>query len=222
MTALVRQRGATDGAWHADVVQLLDEHHLVAASSSPSRRVRFASSLAGFLNGMRDSEVCTLHGGSITDLDSFCVQIERAVPGPVLERRIDGPRGLTALLRHRETFPGRGASKFRFYVWHDADVLLATDEHLFGRLVDTLAGVAAEAEFASDDMLFIQRVIFVGGEDLERYAERAEGQMRSWYDDGSGVPFWRVVSGLDAPPVLRLSIDRVMTGSPVRLAVQVR
>jgi len=85
------------------------------------------------------------------------------MPGPRLERRIDGGRGVTGLLRSRETNPGRPACKFRFYIWHDADVLLGENEALFGRLVDAMAGVAAEAEYVSDDLLMIHRTVFVGG-----------------------------------------------------------
>jgi hypothetical protein len=56
MTALTRQRGRPEAAdWHADVVQLLDEQHLVAVSPSLPRQVRFAASLAGFLRGLRET-----------------------------------------------------------------------------------------------------------------------------------------------------------------------
>jgi hypothetical protein len=144
-------------------VQLLDEAHLVAISAAPRRRMHFAGSLGQFLQGLRDAEVCTLYGRFITDLDSFCYQLERAVAGPAVERRIDGLRGVTSLLRSREVFRGRPASKFRFYIWHDADVLLGENEALFGRLVDAMAGVAAEAEYVSDDLLMIHRTVFVGG-----------------------------------------------------------
>jgi hypothetical protein len=221
MSALTSQRDHANPAlgWHADVVQLLDEHHLAATSSSPARRIRFASALAGFLHGLRDAEVCALHGRGITDLESFCLQLERSIPADRdLERRIDGPRGVTALLRHREVYRGRPASKYRFYLWHDADTLLAADECLFGRLVDAIAGIAAEAEYVSDDMLLIHRAVFVGGAELERYAHRPDGQMRAWYDDGSGEPFWRVVAGLDAPPVLPFSIDRLFAPGVPRAA----
>lgn len=208
MTALTRQRGRPEAAdWHADVVQLLDEHHLVAVSPSVPRQVRFASSLAGFLHALRDAEVCPIHGRTVRDLDSFCAQLERLIAGPMLERRIDGPCGVTSLLRHRETWPGRPAAKFRFYLWSDADVLLGHDEHLFGRLVDALAGVAAEAEYSSDDLLFIQRAVFIGGAELRRYWECADGQFRAWYNDGAGRPFWNVVTGLGGPPIQPLSLD---------------
>ena len=170
--------------------------------------MHFAGSLGQFLQGLRDAEVCTLYGRFITDLDSFCYQLERAVAGPAVERRIDGLRGVTSLLRSREVFRGRPASKFRFYVWHDADVLLGENEALFGRLVDAMAGVAAEAEYVSDDLLMIHRTVFVGGPRLLEYAEREQGQFQSWARDGADTePFWEMVTGIERPPVETYLID---------------
>jgi hypothetical protein len=210
MSALIRQPETPFSAanWQPDVVQLLDEHHLVATSDSARRRMHFAVSLGQFLQGLKDAEVCTLYGRYITDLDSFCHQIERAIPGPAVERRIDGPRGLTSLLRSREVFRGRPASKFRFYIWHDADILLMKDEMLFGSLVDALAGVAAEAEYVSDDLLLIHRSVFVGGPILAAYANKAGGQFQSWAVDTIGAePFWKVVTDVEKPPVMTYQID---------------
>src|SRR5690606_13649840 len=109
MSALIRPSDSPFGLvnWQPDVVQLLDENHLVALSDAPRHRMHFAVSLGQFLQGLKDAEVCSLYGRFITDLDSFCYQIERAIAGPPIERRIDGPRGVTALLRSRETFRGR-------------------------------------------------------------------------------------------------------------------
>jgi hypothetical protein len=191
---------------------LLDEHHMSAWSIAPSRRVRFAVSLAQFIQAQRDTEICSLYGRHIIDLDSFCYQLERAIPGPGLECRIDGPNGVTSLLRTRESFPGRPATKFRYYLWHDADILLRHDRGLFGRLVDAIAGVAAEAEFASDDMLLLHRTVFVGGPALNDYANDKHSQFNEWFDDGLGEPFWKVVTDIDRPPVLRFSIDQLVAG----------
>jgi hypothetical protein len=193
--------------WQPDVVQMLDESHLVAVSASARYRTYFAVLLGQFLQGLQDVEVCTLYGRFITDIDSFCYQLERTIPGPLLERRIDGPHGVTALLRSREVFRGRAPNKFRYYVWHDADILLANDQPLFGRLVDAIMGVAAEAEYVSDDVLLIHRGIFVGSPDLDSYARLGEGQFRSWAKDSFGDPFWQIVTGIDLPPVSRFLID---------------
>jgi hypothetical protein len=216
MSTLARQSESPFATeeWQADVMQLTDEHHLVAWSSLPRLRVHFAVSLAQFLESQRDTEVCVFYGRHITDLESFCHQLERTVPGQTLERRIDGPRGITSLLRSRQTFRGKPASKWRFYIWHDADVLLRHNHKLFGRLVDAMAGVAAEAEYASDDLLFIHRAIYVGGPALDVYAEDERGQFRSWATDEYDEPFWKVVTGLDQPNFLRFRIDLLNTPSP--------
>jgi hypothetical protein len=210
MSALTRQAESpfVVANWQPEVTQLLDEHHLVALSDSPRRRMHFAVSLAQFLQGLRDAEVCSLYGRFITDLDSFCHQLERTIPGPFLDRRIDGPRGVTALLRSREVFRGRPACKFRFYIWHDADILLRENEILFGQLADALAGVAAEAEYVSDDLLLIHRAVYVGGTALGDYADNPAGQLQVWCPDEADIePFWQLVTGIERPPVIRYQID---------------
>jgi hypothetical protein len=212
MSALIRQPESSFRVrdWHAEVLQRLDEAHLVAVSDVPARRVEFAAGLARFLAGMRQVEVCPLYGQSITDLETLCQQMERALPGPRLERRIDGPRGLTSFLRQRTEGAGRPAAKFRYYLWHDADVLLQRSRPLFAKVADMLAGVAAEAEYASDDVLLIHRGVFVGSSLLELYAGDQRGQFRSWLGDGLGEPFWQVVTGLDEPPFTVLRIDSLV------------
>jgi hypothetical protein len=212
MTALTRQIDAPFAAinWQPNVVQLLDEQHLIAISESPRMRMHFAVSLGQFLQGIRDAEVCTLYGRFITDVESFCYQLERAIPAALVDRRVDGPRGLTSLLRSRRIVRGRPSSKFRYYLWHDADVLLSENETLFGRIVDAISGVAAEAEYASDDLLLIHRAVYVGSPLLAAYADRSESQFQAWaadneYDD----PFWQVVTGLERPPFSRFLIDEL-------------
>ncbi len=193
--------------WEPDVGQMLDEHHLTAWSDLAGRRLQFAVGLGQFLGAQRDTEVCPFYGRYITDLESFCHQLERAVPGPSLARRISGPGGITDLLRTRTSHKGRPASKFRYYIWHDADVLLQRDRALFGQLVDALAGVAAECEYVSDDLLIIQRSVLVGGAAISEYCKDPKGQCRSWFDDGMGEPFWKVVTGIDAPAFNSYPID---------------
>jgi hypothetical protein len=210
MTAITRQSEApfTIVNWQPDVVQLLDEQHLIAVSESPRRRMHFAVGLGQFLQGIRDAEVCTLYGRFITDVDSFCYQLERAIAGPAVERRIDGPRGLTSLLRSRRIVRGRPPTKLRFYIWHDADVLLSEDESLFARIVDAVSGVAAESEYASEDVLLIHRAVYVGSPILSAYADSVEGQFQSWASDSEyDDPFWKVVTGLERPPFARFPID---------------
>lgn len=163
--------------------------------------------MSQFLGAQRDAEVCPFYGRYISDLDSFCHQLERTIAGPTLTRRIDGIDGVASLLRYRTSVPGRRASKFRYYVWHDADQLLKADRSLFGRLVDAMAGVAAESEYVSDDLLLIHRTVFVGGRALMDYFEDEDGQFKSWWKDEFGEPFWQVVTGIDAPRCTTIEID---------------
>ncbi|HYF13539.1 MAG TPA: hypothetical protein VD971_00555 [Phycisphaerales bacterium] len=217
MSVLPRQPGAPIllADWQPEVTQLLDEHHLIAWSEFPQRRTQFAVSLGQFLGSLRDADVCVLYGKYITDLESFCYQLERAIPGPALMRRVHGPGGIVSLLRERATVRGRAAAKFRFYVWHDADVLLRSDHVLFGQIADALAGVAAEAEYVSDDLLLIHRTIFVGSSLLEVYAEDPAGQFQNWARDDHDEPFWQAVTGIAQPPFMRYPIDTVGPIMPV-------
>lgn len=201
-------------SWQGEILQLLDEHHLVAWSDDDERRLRFATQFGRFLQAQRDTEVCLLYGRTITDIESFCYQLERTLPVGRAERRVDGTRGVTGALRTRADLPGRPATKFRYYLWHDADVLLKHNPVLFGRLVDAMAGVAAECEYVSDDVLLLQRSIFVGGALLDRYADNPRGQFRAWFDDGKGEPFWQVVTGIESPSFLRYQLDLLAAVDP--------
>ena len=211
MGALTRQPDSPFSVpeWQPEVTQLLDEHHLVAWSTNTRKRLHFAASMSQFLGGIRDAEVCSFYGRFITDLESFCCQAEQAIVGPALERKIDGPGGVASLLRYRQEFRARPVSKYRYYIWHDADVLLRQDRKLFGRIVETLAGVAAEAEYASDDVLLLHRTIFVGGPALDLYAEDPRGQFQHWSIDEHPEPFWQVVTGIEKPPMLRYQVDQL-------------
>lgn len=212
MTALARQPGSSLAIeWQPDAIRLLDEHHLIAVSDSPVRRGAFTASLARWLSGLRDAEVCTLRGRAITDLASFCTQLERSLSEPEgqpIDRRIDGARGITTLLRTRTA--GNGRTKFRFYIWQDADVLLQEDPVLFGRLVDALAGIAAEAEHADDDLLLIHRAIFIGSEALACYADDPDGQFQAWARDGRyEEPLWQAITGIERPDFAQYPIDEL-------------
>lgn len=192
--------------WPVDVLQLLEEHHLCAWSTLPARRRKFGVDLAWHLAALAETQVCVLDGARITDLPSFCNQLERSIGFDRIERRIDTPMGVVGALRRRHTPRGEKPIKRRYYLWLDADVLLRRDHQLFGRLVDAIAGVAAEHEFANEDLLLLQRAVFVGGPSLDMYAEDPRGQFRSWWSDAGEDPLWRVVTGVAAPRLLRYQI----------------
>ena len=191
-------------------VALLDERHLSVWSHAQARKSQFAASLAQFLGSQRETDVVPLYGRYIGDLESFCHQLERSIPVPRLERRLDGTDSVTEALRSRQTLRGRSVARSRYIVWNDADVLLREDRDLFAKLVDAMLGVCAEAEYASEDLLLIQRCVFVGGPALADYAEDAAGQFRAWLPDGLGDPFWSLVTGVPAPDVQCMHIDALM------------
>ncbi|MBC7834580.1 MAG: hypothetical protein H7Y88_05705 [Phycisphaerales bacterium] len=212
---LVAPAPRCSNAWRVEIAQLLEEHHLVAWAHSARERLTFGADLATYLTSMADTEVCRLDGKYITDLESFVHQLQRVVHGPVMRLEIDGPRGVVAQLRRRDLAgpPGR-ALKRRYYIWQDADMLLRKDHRLFGKLVDALLGVAAEAEYASEDLLLIHRAVFVGAPSLDMYAEDNRGQFASWATEAGEEALWEVISGVERPPVLRFKIDRELCGSP--------
>jgi len=203
--------GAPIRGWQAELTRVLDEHHWVARSSQSGERASFAAGLASFLAGLDDTQVIPIYGRNATDLETLCYQIERSIPGDgPMRRRVDGPAGLVSRMRSQPVIPGRPPLRLRYFVWHDPDELIQNDPALFGRVADAIAGVAAEAEYASDDLLLITRAVYIGGKTLLEYAEDESGQLRSWLADGADEPFWRTVSGLDAPPVLTGPIGRLL------------
>jgi len=197
-------------SWQAEMGQLLEEHHVVAWSPVPRNRAVFGAEMAAYLRGLRDTRVCEIDGRAVTDLAGFCAQLERGLEGPVLARDIDGPDGVVALLRHDGREDAGPATKRRFYIWHDADVLLRHDHVLFGRLVDAVLGVAAEAEYASEDLLMLHRALFIGAPSIDLYAEDGRGQFSAWAAEGDEEPLWGVISGVARPPILRVKIDGQM------------
>ncbi|MEO1007166.1 MAG: hypothetical protein AAFX79_01205 [Planctomycetota bacterium] len=198
------------GQWQADVAALTDESHLVAWSAHPRYQIDFATSLGQYLQAQRHTEVFCFRGRHITNLESFCEQLERGVPGPTLARRVNGPRGVVSLLRGRDPAHCGPASRYRYLLWDDADVLLRQDRTLFSELVDAIIGVAAESEYVSDDLLLLQRAVFVGGLPLKQYADDEDGQFRIWLPDAFDEPFWQVVTGIDGPSATAFNIDRLI------------
>lgn len=199
-------------AWQPDVLALLDEQHIVACSDHDRSRNGFSASLQQFIGSQRDTDCCVLYGRFADDLDSFCHQLERVLPGPRLARRVHGPGGVADLLRSRQTFLGRAATKFRYIVWNDADTLLDRDPALFAELVETFAGVAAEWEYITDDMLLVQRLLVVGGPSLDAFASDPAGPMSVWRRDASGTSFWEIVTGQAQPRFARFDIDAQLGG----------
>ena len=194
--------------WPIEVARLLEEHHLCAWSESARQRDRYTTDLASALAKLDDTDVCTLDGTRIRSLDGLCEQLESALGVGRVECSIDGRAGVVWALRRRPQSDVTPAIKRRYIIWHEAHVLLREDPVLFGRAVDAIAGVAAEHEFFSDDVLLIQRGVFVGRPALDVYAEDPRGQFRAWFREGTEMPLWRIVSGRPAPKVARWRIGQ--------------
>ncbi len=201
--------------------ELLDEHHLVAWTRKAASAERFGIDLGAFLKNFGDTQVCSIAGWLVRDLDSFCKQLEIGLARsagveawPTISRRIFGRGGVVTHLRQRGIHGEdvhHVASKRRYYLWRDADALLRTDERLFSELVDALTGVAAESEYSSEDLLFIQRTAFIGGPALNTYADMPQGQFRTWLEDSSEdrrshAPLWSISTQGAAPRFARLSV----------------
>jgi hypothetical protein len=196
--------------WQLQVLQLLEEHHLCAWSIDRARRRKFVNDLAWHLRALHETQVCVLDGARIIDLPSFCSILEKSLGFGRIERSIDSPLGVVGTLRRRPTPKNSDPIKNRYYIWSDADVLLRRDPALFGRLVDALEGVAAEDEYVSEDLLLLQRAVFVGGPSLDVYADDPRGQFRQWWSDRGEPPLWRVLTGVPAPKLLSRDIAKLM------------
>lgn len=197
--------------WEAEVARLTETRHLAAWSDDPEERVLFAARLGALWQGQTGVEVVRLFGRAIRTIDDLCGQLERSIPAAhAMRRQIGGRHGFSARLRERIDLPGRGLTQFRYIIWHDADELIEDDPGLFAAAADAISGVAAESEFVSDDLLMLTRAVYVGGAPLAGLGDDPAGPLRSWQHDGVSEPFWRVVSGLDRPPVLAAPIGRLL------------
>lgn len=210
MALIARERLPFAGpAWATDAAQLLEERHLVAWSASAPARGQFVRQLTSYLSSLADTETVVIDGSRVESFDQFARQLgvdADDMPGSGMgeEQSV-----IDALRRRRLGRAGR-PFKRRFIIWNDANATLARSAPLFGRLVDAVLGVAAEDEYASEELLLIQRAIFIGSAALDVYAEDPRGQFRSWLADGHSPALWHVVTGLDKPAVLSRSIERLV------------
>ncbi len=196
--------------WQPEVLAKLDTHHIAAVTNDLRARTRFAANFQRFLATQPHTETCILHGRSILDLEGLCAQLERLIPTEELARTIDGPKGIASLLRTHPATPGHTPIRNRYFIFHDADVLARLNPELFGRIVEVFAGVAAELEYAATESILIQRCLYLGGQPLEDEARRHDSRLHTWTDDGPGIPFWSLVTGLDSPNTTLCSIDALL------------
>ncbi len=196
--------------WQPEVLARLETHHIGGWSPDGGLRARFGAQLQQFLAAQTGTEVLVLHGRAIMSLEDLCAQLERLIAVERLARTIDGAGGVAALLRSRSTPAWASAARQRFFLWHDADMLLRRDPGLFGRVVEVIAGVSAELEYAGDARLLIQRCVYLGGALLADEVRDPGSMFNRWGDDGPGVPFWSLVSGEPRPMTALCSIDEIM------------
>lgn len=200
--------------WPDEVIQLLDDHHLVVVSDRPATGERFGEMLIRRMNQMSETQVVVLDGEAVTDVPSFCRLVELQTLTRPQRKQMPQTRNfwrdahsVINVLRQTGSAEGRGGStKHRYFIWHKADALLKRDPALFGHLVNALFGVAAEQELIAPDSLVIQRVVFIGGEPLAKYAEDPESQFNRWLDE-EGSPLWEVASMLERPPVVTYRLE---------------
>ncbi len=196
--------------WQPEMLVRLETHHVAAWSTDSALRTRFGVSLGQFLGAQTGTEVCVLHGRSIFDLEGLCAQLERLIPTETLARTVDGPKGLASILRSYGGGHPRTSIRQRFFLWHDADVLLRHNPELFGQVAEVIAGVSAELEYTCNGALMIQRCIYIGGHRLAQMARDANSMLNRWADDGPGVPFWSLVTGEESPMTTLCSIDSLI------------
>lgn len=192
--------------WQLEAGQMLEEHHVCAFSADSRQRERFSIDLGTSLAKFDHTDVCTIDGARVTDLASLARSLEECLGVGRIDRSIDGDSGIVEALRRRPAAFGSTAARRRFIIWHEAHTLLAADPRLFGRAADALMGVAAEHEFCSDDVLLIQRAVFVGRPALDVYAEDSASQFNRWFAERGETPLWRVLTGRKAPRVARWRI----------------
>lgn len=195
--------------WSDEIVQLLDEHHLVVLADTAVVRDQFADGLSQRLAAMADTQVIDLHGRGIRDVPAFCSDLERQLTNERADGGKAGPpkawwRDIMSVIAALRTPTG---ARRRYIIWRDADAMLESDVKLFGQLVNALLSVAAEHEHVSLELLVLQRAVFIGGPKLGAYAEDSTGQFCRWLDDAPDSPFWEVVSVIDRPPVLTYRIE---------------
>ena len=254
---------AAGGLW-SDWLALTDSRHLVATARDPEQQAAFAARLHQTAASIPDAQVLMIHGNGIHSADDLLGQLRLQLPGalssvviPDGERAhdIDSTGDLNAphpaharvLRRIRDVLSSRvvpegwRGPRFRYFFWHQADVLLKRDPALFGELVDMALGVAAECDFGHSNHLMIQRWVFLGTPALDVYAEDGRGQFKTWLADSPGVcrvscrrddatgggtdgvddadtrapcfVDWSAATGCLFPQVRRVRIDALMTAT---------
>jgi hypothetical protein len=185
----------------ADVVQLLDEHHLIALSDHADRREAFCDAIERFLGQVRNAEAVHIDGRAAETIEGFCTQLRLSLPPDYPVRPTIA--GMVEALRH---FPGEPMQ--RVFIWRDADTMLDHDVREFSRLINALFAVAAEQEHLTPGKLVIHRVVMTGGSKLGAFADAEDSPFQRWLvEDDDELNLWEAFSCVDHPRVLTYRID---------------
>jgi hypothetical protein len=185
----------------ADVVQLLDEHHLAAISDHADRRDTFCDSIESFLEQISETEVVLIQGEQVETLEAFCMQLQRWLP-----EEFDLTPTIAGVVEALRSFPGEPMR--RIFVWRDGDVMLEQDLTTFSRLVNALFAVAAEQEHLTPGRLIIHRMLITGNSKLGAYIDTDSSPFQRWFvEEDDELNLWEVFSCVDHPRVLTYRID---------------
>jgi hypothetical protein len=189
--------------WLDQAISELDEHHVVVWHRSLTARELAASAIQHELEANHEAQVVSLAGARVHDLRSLRGEVDRALPdlnGRHLLATFAGHGGLLARLREPPPSVAGHHTKFRYYLIRDADVMLRASAPTFSVALDSLAGIAAESEYASDDLLLIHRIILVGGPDLLACHRDPAGPLRAWREASA----WSHVTRVAGPSYVPL------------------
>ena len=196
--------------WPDEVIQLLDDQHLVVVTDRAASGERFGDALIRRLNQMGETQVIVLDGEAVTDVPSFCRLVELQTLSRAARKQLPHAKTFwrdAQSVIHVLRQPGGAETKHRYFIWHKADAMLKRDPVLFNHLVNALLGVAAEQEHIAPDSLVIQRLVLIGGESLQAFAEDQNSALNRWQDE-EGSPLWEVASVLERPPVATYRLER--------------
>jgi hypothetical protein len=199
------QTGARPVVEMADeLVALLDDHHVVALSNSNDSRDSLSTQLARALMLLGDTQVMVIDGSAM-DLHSFCLALESQMH-PLGGHAPDGAWRDLAHLHGMLRRAGRGCKRL-YCIWNQAHEMLKRNRNLFAQIVNSFYSIAAEQEHISLDRLVLQRLVCIGDQSLEDFAQDQHSPFQRWLQSEGHTPFWEVASVLDCPPVVVCRVD---------------
>ncbi len=125
------------GAWLHASKELVDSSNIICITKDEFKTsdynplIWFGTNLTQFLSRQGDSEVCSLFGRQINNIDDFAYQLCRTIPwGFEMGRNLNA---VYDVVLNFTTQP-----KNRYFIWHDAQHLFRNDKELFNGLFESL------------------------------------------------------------------------------------